>query len=79
VAHLALSVGEIALIFEKAAEAVANTRVMLLTYMEGHHEFREVGSRMLNAWETGLILYGTTLPIKKGETTRRIILKTAVQ
>jgi len=79
VAHLALSVGEIALIFEKAAEAVTNTRVMLLTYMEGHHEFREVGSRMLSAWETGLILYGTTLPIKKGGTTRRIILKTAVQ
>ena len=54
VAHLALPIGKTAQIFEEVAEAITDTRVLLLTYMEDHLEFREVGNRMLTAWETGV-------------------------
>lgn len=55
VSHLALPVGKIRQTFEEVAETVADTRGMLQAYMEDHPEFREVGERMLAAWETGLI------------------------
>ena len=54
VAHLALPVGRTTQIFEEVAEAVIDTRRLLLAYMEDHPEFCEVGSRMLAAWETGV-------------------------
>jgi serine/threonine-protein kinase HipA len=57
VAHLCLSIGNIALIFDKVTEAVATTRGGICDYMNDHHEFREVGGNMLNAWETGLKNY----------------------
>ena len=50
VVHLALPVGKVGQIFEEVAEAVNDTRGILTTYMEDHPEFREVGSRMLAAW-----------------------------
>lgn len=54
VVHLALPIGKNAQIFEEVAEAITDTRGLLLTYMEDHLEFREVGNRMLTAWETGV-------------------------
>lgn len=54
VIHLALPVGKVGQIFEEVAEAVNDTRGMLTTYMEDHPEFREVGSRMLAAWDDGV-------------------------
>jgi hypothetical protein len=38
----------------EVAEAVNDTRGMLTTYMEDHPEFREVGGRMLAAWNEGV-------------------------
>jgi len=54
VIHLALPVGKVGHIFEEVAEAVNDTRVILTTYMEDHPEFREVGGRMLAAWDDGV-------------------------
>ena len=54
VAHLALPVGRVRQIFEEVAEAVADTRTMLSAHMEDCPEFRDIGGRMLAAWEVGL-------------------------
>jgi serine/threonine-protein kinase HipA len=54
VVHLALSVGKVGQILEEVAEAVADTRGMLLAYTNDHPEFRKVGEGMLAAWESGL-------------------------
>lgn len=54
VTHLALPVGKIGQIFEEAAEAVNDTRGILTAYVEDHHEFREMGNRMLAAWNEGV-------------------------
>ncbi len=48
--HLSLPVGKIGQIFEEVAEGVNDTRGMLTAYMKGYPEFREVGGRMLAAW-----------------------------
>lgn len=53
-AHLALPVGKTGQIFEKMAEGVDGTRSMLSAYMEEHPAFRDVGSRMLAAWNEGV-------------------------
>ncbi|AJY68422.1 phosphatidylinositol kinase [Geobacter sulfurreducens] len=53
-AHLALPVGKVGQIFEEVAEGVNDTRSMLSAYMEGHPEFRDVGTRMLAAWDEGV-------------------------
>ena len=53
-AHLALPVGKVGQIFEEVAEGVNDTRSMLSAYMEEHPEFREVGDRMLAAWNEGV-------------------------
>lgn len=53
-AHLALPVGKVGQIFEEVAEGVTDTRGMLSPYMEEHPEFRDVGSRMLAAWNEGV-------------------------
>lgn len=53
-AHLALPVGKVGQIFEEVAEGVTDTRGMLSAYMEEHPEFRDVGSRMLAAWNEGV-------------------------
>lgn len=52
--HLALPVGKVGQIFEEVAEGVTDTRGMLSAYMEGHPEFRDVGGRMLAAWNEGV-------------------------
>jgi serine/threonine-protein kinase HipA len=54
VAHLALPVGKIGQIVERVANAVTGTRGMVSAYIEDHPEFREVGERMLAAWDTGI-------------------------
>lgn len=57
IAHLALPVGRVGQIFEEVAEAVTDTRGVLTAYMGDHPEFREVGERMLAAWDEGV--FGT--------------------
>ncbi len=52
--HLALPVGKVGQLFEEVAEGVNDTRSMLSAYMAGHPEFREVGGRMLAAWDEGV-------------------------
>ena len=54
VSHLALPVGKIGQIFEEIADGVNDTCGMLSGYVEEHPEFREVGSRMLAAWNEGV-------------------------
>jgi serine/threonine-protein kinase HipA len=53
-AHLALPTGKISHIINEASEAVAATRKALSEYTQDHPEFRETGTCMLSAWETGL-------------------------
>jgi serine/threonine-protein kinase HipA len=54
VIHLALPIGKVGQIFEEVADAVNDTRGILTAYMEDHLEFREVGGRMLAAWDDGV-------------------------
>jgi len=54
ISHLSLSIGKVGQIFEKAADSVNDTCGMLSAYLAEHPEFREVGSRMLAAWEEGV-------------------------
>jgi serine/threonine-protein kinase HipA len=54
VAHLALSVGKIGQIFAEIADGVNDTRGMISAYVEEHPEFKEVGNRMLAAWNEGV-------------------------
>lgn len=54
VTHLALPIGKISHIINEASEAVVGTRKALSEYTNDHPEFREIGARMLSAWETGL-------------------------
>lgn len=53
-AHLALPVAKIGQIVERVAEAVNGTRGDVSSYMQDHPEFREVGDRMLEAWNDGV-------------------------
>lgn len=55
ITHLTLPVGKISSIISAAAEAVVDTREALTEYSADHPEFREIGTRMLHAWETGLL------------------------
>lgn len=52
--HLAVPVGRVGQILEQVAEAVTETRVELQEYINEHQEFREVGERMLAAWDAGV-------------------------
>jgi serine/threonine-protein kinase HipA len=54
VAHLGIPVGKIAQILDEVAEAVSDTRKLLKEYTNNHPEFREVGERMLSAWDEGV-------------------------
>ncbi len=54
VTHLSISVGKTARIFEEVADGVNDTREMLSAYIDEHPEFKETGSRMLTAWNTGI-------------------------
>lgn len=55
IAHLALPVGKIGQIFEKCADGVNDTKDKLSVYTEEYPEFREVGGRMLAAWNEGVM------------------------
>jgi len=55
VSHLALPVGKIRRIFEEIADGVNDTRDILSAYMDEHPEFRDVGNRMLAAWNEGVM------------------------
>jgi serine/threonine-protein kinase HipA len=57
VAHLALPVGRVGLIIEEVSEAVSFTRDILSAYSVDHQEFQEVGKKMSEAWESGLVQY----------------------
>ncbi|WP_298438695.1 type II toxin-antitoxin system HipA family toxin [Geobacter sp.] len=54
VTHLALPVGKVGQICEEVAEGVNDTRGILAAYMEEQPAFREVGNRMLAAWNEGV-------------------------
>jgi serine/threonine-protein kinase HipA len=56
-AHLSLSVGMIADIFEQMAEAVMEVRAELSIYSSDHHEFIAVGDRMKEIWQQGVDCY----------------------
>lgn len=59
-AHLGIPVGKIAQILDEVADAVSDTRRLLKEYRNNHPEFREVGERMLSAWDEGAA--GTVSP-----------------
>jgi len=54
VTRLALPVGMVHTIIERAIDAVSDTRHLLTTYQADHPEFRPVGEKMRSAWEKGL-------------------------
>lgn len=54
VAHLSLPVGAVARIIEQMADAVMETRGVIPGYIREHPEFKEVGERMMTAWEDGV-------------------------
>ncbi|KAF0221590.1 MAG: serine/threonine-protein kinase [Geobacteraceae bacterium] len=54
VTHLAIPIGRAGQIFQAIAEALIDTRIILLTYINEHPEFREVGEKMLSAWDAGV-------------------------
>jgi len=53
ITHLALPARKTNQIIEQVAEAVVETREMLLSYMIEHPEYREIGERQLAAWDEG--------------------------
>ncbi len=55
VSHLALPVGKIGQIYEEVADGVNDTQVVLSAYVKEHPEFHDVGSRMLSAWNEGVM------------------------
>jgi serine/threonine-protein kinase HipA len=54
VAHVSLPVKKISDTFNRAAEAVMETRRMVPAYISDHPEFREIGERMIGQWEQGV-------------------------
>jgi serine/threonine-protein kinase HipA len=43
-------------ILERIATAIADTSQELRAYIKGHHEFEDIGSRMLHEWDQGVAL-----------------------
>lgn len=56
VTRLALPIGTVNAIIQRAADAVAETRPQLVAYQADHPEFTTVGERMLAAWEDGITM-----------------------
>ena len=54
IVHLALPVGKVSQIFEEVADAVTETRRTIVAHTKDRPEFREVGQRMLTAWDDGV-------------------------
>ncbi len=55
ITHLTIPVGRVGQIFDEVADAVAETRPALQTYMADHPEFKGIGGRMLSAWDEGVV------------------------
>jgi serine/threonine-protein kinase HipA len=54
IAHLFLPTGTVNAVFNRLAEAVMKTRELIPGYMVEHPEFREIGERMMAAWDKGV-------------------------
>ncbi|MFZ5570940.1 MAG: type II toxin-antitoxin system HipA family toxin [Thermodesulfobacteriota bacterium] len=54
VAHLSLPTAAISFVFNRVVEAVSETRSLLKQYISDHPEFKDIGGRMLTAWEEGV-------------------------
>jgi serine/threonine-protein kinase HipA len=61
VTHLTLPPATIAAAFERLAQAVSETRAQIPVYIAEHPEFREIGQRMLAAWDQGLAELGAAV------------------
>jgi len=53
-AHLSLPVGRVREIIQRMADAVTDTRSLIVEHAAGHPEFRVVGEAMLTAWNDGV-------------------------
>ncbi len=54
VAHLSLPPATAAGIIDRMAQAVTETRALIPGYIADHPEFREIGERMMEAWNEGV-------------------------
>jgi serine/threonine-protein kinase HipA len=63
IAHLSLPTKTISDIFDRTAEAVAQTRRQIPEYIADHPEFRQIGTRMMDLWDEGVagLMKGVTL------------------
>jgi serine/threonine-protein kinase HipA len=52
--HLSLSAAAIRAIIDRMAQAVSEIRALIPGYIAEHPEFREVGERMMAAWDEGI-------------------------
>jgi serine/threonine-protein kinase HipA len=53
-AHLSMTTSETGEIFERLADAVAQTRKMIPDYISDHPKFKEVGEIMMDVWDDGV-------------------------
>jgi serine/threonine-protein kinase HipA len=53
-AHLSLPTGAVSRTFTRLAEAVFETQKLIPGYISEHPEFREIGGKMIAAWEEGV-------------------------
>lgn len=54
VMHLSLPKAKIAAVFSRMADAITETRAMIPGHINSHPEFREIGERMMIAWDEGV-------------------------
>jgi serine/threonine-protein kinase HipA len=54
IAHLSLSAATVSDIFNRLADGVTETRKLIPGYIADHPEFREIGERMMDAWNKGV-------------------------
>lgn len=53
-AHLSLPVGRVREVIQRTADAVTDTRALIVEHVAGHPEFRTIGDVMLAAWNEGV-------------------------
>jgi serine/threonine-protein kinase HipA len=53
-AHLSLPIGRVREIIQRMADAVTDTRPLVVEHVAGHPEFRPAGEAMLAAWNDGV-------------------------
>ncbi|MDI6726422.1 MAG: type II toxin-antitoxin system HipA family toxin [Smithellaceae bacterium] len=54
VAHLSLPISTVSHVLSRTVEAVTETRALMPGYMAEHPEFKEIGKRMMAAWDEGV-------------------------